>query len=188
MPTATVTLDTRKFEAAVKFVFNNTRRALPEIINRAALVTIIGGKGVEGAMQRTRKAAAGSIRAVPPKAIAAYIAKKYPQQRTKQQMTEAVKKEYKRRVAAIGYTAIVGWNRAAIDLGGTGTRKGSRAGKGYASMGYAIPASYGNYEAIIANTTPAAELIGAQPLQEALDATAADMIAYWQKQTGATFP
>lgn len=179
MPRVTVTLDTRKFEAAVKFVFNNTRRALPEIINRAALVTIIGGKGVEGAMKRTRRASAGAIRAVPDMAIARYL-----RMRGVLPTVEAIKKERKRRIAAIGYTAVVGWARAANDLGG---HSKIRSGKGYASMGYAIPAKAGHYEATIANTTPAAVLIGAQPLQEALNDTAQDMIDYWQQQTGAIF-
>ena len=183
MPTPTVTLDTRKFEAAVKFVFNNTRRALPEIINRAALVTIIGGKGVEGAMKRTRRAAAGAIRAVPDGAIAGYLRSKGVKLGGKQ-LSDAVQKERKRRIAAIGYTAVVGWAKAASDLGGSIK---ARSGKGYASMGYAIPASYGNFTATIANTTPAAELIGQQPLQDALNDTAQDMVNYWQQQTGVVF-
>ena len=182
MPTPTVTLDTRKFESVVKFVFNNTRRALPEIINRAALVAIIGGKGVDGAMKRTRRAFAGSIRAVPVAAIAAYVKQKHGGRGlTRQQLKELVKKEYKRRIAAIGYTAVQGWAKAASDLGGSIRM---RSGKGYASLGYAVPASPGNYEATIANTTPAAELIGQAALQDALDDTTDDMIQYWQVQTG----
>lgn len=184
MPTPTVTLNTTKFEQAVRFVFENTRRALPEIINRAALVTIIGGKGTEGAMKLTRRAAVGAIRAVPAKAVAAYVRQRHIGRMSRTALDALVKKEYKRRIAAIGYTAVVGWARAAQDLGGSIKARG---GKGYASMGYARPASYGNYTVIIANTTPAALLIGAQPLQQALDNTAADMIQFWQAKTGAIF-
>jgi hypothetical protein len=185
VPTPTFTLDTKQFEQAVKFVFENTRRALPEIINRAALVTIIGGKGVQGAMKKTRRAAAGDIRSVPARAVAMFVRRKNKGQKlTPKQIDALVKKEYKRRLAAIGYTATVGWARAANDLGGSMRMRG---GKGYAQMGYAKPASYGHFEAVICNSTPAAELIGAQPLQEALNETAADMIQFWQARTGVIF-
>ena len=183
MPTPTVTLDTSKFEAAVKFVFEQTTRSLPEIINRAALVTIIGGRGVDGVMKRTPRALAGAIMAVPAKEIAGKIRAK-TKGLNPQLIAQAVDRERKRRIAAIGYTAVVGWAKAAEDLGG---RIRARSGKGYASMGYATPASPGRYEAIIANTTPAAELIGVQPLQDALNDTAQDMIQFWQQKTGAAF-
>lgn len=184
MPDAYIELDTSKFNQAVHFVFENTERALPEIINRAALVTIIGGKGVQGAMQQTMKAAASTIRAVPIKAVTAYIKRKNPIKYNLKTLDAAVKREYRRRVAAIGYTAVAGWAKAANDLGGNARE---RSGKGYASMGYAKPAAHGNYEAVIANTTPAAELIGLEPLQAALDDTSRDMIEFWEQKTGVIF-
>lgn len=188
MVNVTVQLDTAKFDQAVKFVFDNTRRTLPEILNRAALVTLIGGAGVEGAMKKTRRADAGDIKAVPKAAIAAYVrGKNRGSKLSRQGLAQLVKKEIKRRIAAIGYTAIVGWNAAVVDLGGHGGKGGGRSGKGFASMGYARPATHGHYEVTIANTTPAAEMIGAGPLQDALDETADDMIRFWEAKTGAIF-
>lgn len=181
----TVVLDTSKFEAAIKYVFDNTRRTLPEIINRAALVTIIGGKGVDGAMQRTRRATQDAILSVPASAVASYVMKRHAGQHlTRKQITQLIKKEYKRRIAAIGYTAVAGWAKAARDLGG---KIKVRKGKGYASMGYGKPASYGDYEAVIVNTAPAAEKIGTQALQDAMNDAAADMVKFWEQKTGVIF-
>jgi hypothetical protein len=188
VPNFTIQLDTSKFEQAVKFVFANTQRALPEILNRAALVTIIGGQNVDGAMQRTPRASKEAIRAVPAKAVASYVLHKNAGiSLTKTQLKQLIAKEYRRRVAAVGYTALVGWSYAAQDLGGRGMKGGHSKGKGFYTYGYAKPATYGHYEVIIANTTPAAELIGSGPLQAALNDTAADMIDYWQRQSGAIF-
>ena len=46
------------------------------------------------------------------------------------------------------------------------------AAKGMRQWGTLYPLELGNYTATIANTTPAAEMIGQQPLQDALNATA----------------
>jgi len=178
MPEVTVEFDTSRFEAAVKYVFENTQKSLPEIINRAALTTIIGGRGVTGAMQRTQKAARAKIMGVPVKLVAGRIMNKHKGQKlTKAQIDILVRKEYKRRVAAIGYTANVGWNNAAIAFGGRGIGKHA-AGKGYASEGQGIKATAGNYVAELSNTTPAAGLIGWKPLQEALDDVSRDIVEH----------
>ena len=63
-------IDTKPLEKAILFVAENTSKELPDIINRAGLVTIIGGKGVQGAMKLTPRAAAARINAVPVKDIA----------------------------------------------------------------------------------------------------------------------
>jgi hypothetical protein len=206
VPDATFELDTTKFRQAVEFVFENTRKTAPDIINHAALVTIIGGKGVQGAMQLTRRALKSAILAVPVKIIAGVVMKKHKgefvtRQRTRRgqkafivgqaantraRIKELVQREYRRRIAAIGYTALVGWNNAAIAFGGSGVGK-KAVGKGYAAFGYGKPAQGMNLVAEIANTAPAALSIGAQPLQQALNNATQDMIDFWEEKSGEIF-
>lgn len=172
-------LDLTRFRQAVHYVFENTHRALSDIINRAALVSIIGGKGVQGAMQRTPQAAREKILAVPIKEVAGRLHNKFGGQKFRRDVfNDMIKKEYKRRVAASGYTARVGWNKAAIDLGGHGIGK-EASGKGYATLGYGKLATAGNLEAVAVNTAPAASIIGAKPLQQAIDDAARDMVEFW---------
>jgi hypothetical protein len=175
-----VSIDTSKFTQAVKYVFETSAKALPEIVNRGALVAIIGGRGVQGAMQRTMKASAARIREVDPGLIAAFVRKKYRgQKKTKAEWNRLVKREYARRIAAIGYTANVGWNNAAIAFGGRGIGGRRASGKGYAQSGYGRPAQSGSsVVAEFANTAPAAVLIGQDALQAALNDTARDMVEH----------
>lgn len=189
MPNYNVSIDTREFERAVKFVFQNTAKALPEIVNRGALVAIIGGRGVQGAMQRTRKASASAIRAVDAGIIAAQVHKKFKGQKfTKAEMKRYIRREYARRIAAIGYTANVGWDNAAKAFGGRGIGSKRSTGKGYASQGYGRPASgTTNVVAEFVNTTPAAVLIGAEALQAALNETARDLIQHAEEKMGKIF-
>jgi hypothetical protein len=189
MPDYSASIDTTKFAQAVKFVFENSAKAIPDIVNRGALVAIIGGRGVQGAMQRTMKASAARIREVDPSIIAAFVRKKHKgQKHTKAEWNRLVKREYARRVAAIGYTANVGWNNAAMAFGGRGIGRRS-TGKGYASSGYGKPAiaTTGAVTAEFANTAPAATLIGQAPLQDALNDTARDMIQHMEEKIGGIF-
>jgi hypothetical protein len=178
MPGFQVEVDTRELMAAIRYVFDNTHKTMPAIVNRAALVTIIGGKGVTGAMRRTMRASRQSILAVPEKLVAGHVMNRHKGEKlTRTQIKALVKKEYRRRVAAIGYTANVGWSKAARAFGGTGV--GRRAtGRGYATLGYGKPASSGDLAAEAVNTAPVAALIGAKPLQEALEDTARDMVEH----------
>jgi hypothetical protein len=188
MPSVNVEIDTHEFEQAVKFVFEQSEKSLPEIINRGALVAIIGGKGVKGAMQRTPKALKSKIEAVPVKKIAKHVLYKHKGEKlTRKQLSQLIRREYRRRIAAIGYTALVGWNNAALAFGGRGIGRRAQGGKGYAQRGSGVPAQAGNYVAEFTNTAPAAALIGEQALQDALDQTAQDMIAHWEEKAGVIF-
>lgn len=176
-----VRLDLTAFHDAVRFVYDNTQRDLPDIITRAALVSLIGGAGVIGAMKRTPKAAREAILGVPEKKVAGYVMNKHRGEKlTRSDVKRLVRKEYRRRVAAIGYTANVGWNKAVIALGGRGI--GSHAtGRGYATLGWGKPADGSQWPMFMAemvNSTPAAQAIGEQPLQDALDDTARDMVQF----------
>lgn len=187
MPSATVTIDTSAFERAVKFAFAESEKSLVEIINRGCLVAIVGGRGVKGAMARTPKASRSKILGVDVKKIARHVMFKHKGQKlTRKQISQLIGKEYRRRVAAIGYTARVGWNNAAVAFGGKGIGKRA-AGKGEWSRGSGQPASFGNYVATFTNTTPVAALIGTQALQDALNDTAQDIVQHWEEKAGAIF-
>ena len=175
----TLEVDTSQFNIAARYVFEETRKTLPDIINRAALTTLIGGRGVTGAMKRTRKASRAAIRAVPVERVAGYVMHKHKGVKfTRIQIREIIRREYARRIAAIGYTANVGWNNAVVDLGGHGVGGSRRSSKGLATGGFGRKASPGNFSAEVVNTAPAAAMIGWQPLQEAINETARDMIAH----------
>lgn len=184
MPTYSATIDATKFTQAVKFVFANSAKSLPDIVNRGALVAIIGGRGVQGAMQRTMKASAARIREVDIGIISAYVRKKHKgEKHTKSEWNKLVRREYARRIGAIGYTANVGWNNAAIAFGGKGIGSKRAGGRGLASSGYGKPAvGTTNIVAEFANTAPAAVLIGQEALQLALNDTARDMIEHAQNK------
>lgn len=190
-------LDTSSFKESIRFVLDNTHKKLPDVINRAALATIIGGKGVQGAMQRTPKAAREKILAVPREVIARVVMAKVNQGQfylplrgfrgagagpggsgaRRAEINRLIRKEYSKRLAAIGYTANVGWNNAAKAFGGRGI--GGRAtGLGEAALGEGRPATPGNLVAQFSNAAPAAYLIGQQALQDALDQVSDDMIAH----------
>jgi len=190
-------LDTNSFKESIRFVLDNTHKKLPDVINRAALATIIGGKGVQGAMQRTPKAAREKILAVPREVIARVVMARVNQGQfylplrgfrgagtgpggsgaRRAEINRLIRKEYAKRIAAIGYTANVGWNNAAKAFGGRGI--GSRAaGLGEAALGEGRPATPGNLVAQFSNAAPAAYLIGQQALQDALDQVSEDMIAH----------
>ncbi len=186
-------LDTTKFKATIEFVLTNTKKTLPDVLNRAALYTIIGGKGVKGAMQRTPKASRQAILDVPRNIIAGVVMKKISQgqmylplgrgakRHRRVEFNRLIRLEYARRVASIGYTANVGWNNAAIAFGGRGI--GSRAkGIGLASEGYGSPATIGNLVARFGNAAPAATVIGKQALQDALDDVSRDMIEHTKQR------
>jgi hypothetical protein len=174
-------IDSREFDRAIQFVFDHSHKLIPDIMNRGALVAIIGGRGVTGAMKRTKKANASAIKAVPVQAIAARVAQKarmLGKKLTPAEFRAAISTEYRRRVAAIGYTANVGWNNAAVAFGGWGIGKRAESKVGYASDGYGKRATASLLVAEMVNTAPAADLIGREALQDALNDTARDMIEH----------
>jgi len=178
-------IDTKPLEKAILFVAENTSKELPDIINRAGLVTIIGGKGVQGAMKLTPRAAAARINAVPVKDIAKDVmarAKRKGERLNKQDIALRIGKEYRRRIAAIGYIAVVGWNKAAIALGGHGIGRRGSSHVGWAELGGARPAIRGALECEFWNSTPVAAEIGAQALQTAIEQTSVDMIDHIQQK------
>ncbi len=182
-------LDLTQMLGAITYVHRNTQKTLPDIINRASLVAIIGGKGVAGAMKLTPKASAAKINSVPVEAIAKVAmarARARGEKLTRRQVAQAIGREYRRRIGAIGYTAYVGWNKAAIAFGGRGV--GHRAaGQGYASRGYGLVATFSRLIAEFVNTAPAAEIICREALQTAVNQTAADMIDHVQQKMQALF-
>ena len=172
-------LDTADFSRAVTYVFENSHKTLPEVLNRGALTAIIGGRGVRGAMQRTPRAAREAILAVPVDQVARMVmAKHRGEKMSRLRVKQLIRKEYARRIAAIGYTATLGWNNAAIAFGGTGV-KGHGPGKGYYEFGSGKVATLSDLVAEGTNTTPAAAFIGEQPMQEALDDVAEDRVEFW---------
>lgn len=185
-------LDLREFQAAIREVMTSSRKTESEILNRAGLVAIIGGKGVRGAIHRMPRADRGKINSLTVKQLAGAVIKqakakgKWPM--TRQEFRKAITAERGRRRRAIGYTAGPGWSNAAIAFGGRGV-KGKQAGfaQSKASKGYGDKATPQNLMAELVNTAPAADLIGRQALQEALNDTARDMVRHARERLQRTF-
>jgi len=59
--TPTMDIDTKELQAAMQLYSRATRKDEVEIVNRAAMVTLTGGKGVVGAIRRTKKAETRAI-------------------------------------------------------------------------------------------------------------------------------
>lgn len=171
--------DTREFNAGVDAVLTACRdKTHPEVLNRAALHTIIGGKGVQGAIQRTPRA---NVESITPEKVAPHVAKvlRYNGQKvTRAEFKRLVKKEVTRRKRSKGYTAGPGWSKAAQAFGGRGVRTQKGFPQSEAAKGYGDQATPGNLVAEIANTAPAAEIIGTKPLQDALNDVGRDMQEY----------
>lgn len=198
--------DLREFAKAVDEVKRNTRKTEPEIVNRAALTVIIGGRGVRGAIQRTPRADKGKIAGVSERQLTAAVVKKLEKKgklpmvgggkRNKRgqfqkvggiNLKAEVRKERARRMRSIAYTAGPGWDKAAQALGGRGVGKQPGFERSEAAKGSAKRATIASVAAVIENAAPAAHSIGGAALQGALDDTARDMMAYARKKLEATF-
>lgn len=181
-----------EFAHAVGFVVQATGKDCAEVLNKAGLTAIIGGKGVKGALQRTKKADPGAIEG---RLLADKLAIKIVMSRAKRKGEKLKKNEIARRVKALirkrksgaSYTRGPGWNNAIIALGGRGVRTNRRFASSEARYGSGKLATPGDLVAIITNTAPAAERIGTTPLNLALQATARDMVAYGTRKIQATF-
>lgn len=177
-------LNTRRFEEALRFVETTTGRSMADSLNRAALHVVIGSGAGPGAMQLTPKASKGAISAVTARQLAGYVITKAKQTGkwplTREEIKERVKRERKRRQAAAGYTAFAGWNKAAQKLGGKGLRRGIQPGfaRSEAARGDATKATAINLVAEIVNTAPMAERIGGAALQDAINNAAQDLVDY----------
>jgi hypothetical protein len=180
------TLDLAEFERAIIFVLEHSNKTEPEVVNRAALTTIIGGRGVQGAMQRTPKADAQKIKAQLTGELAERIvearARKQGLKLTRQQIKKLAAQLIRQRVSAAGYTRGPGWTPAAQAFGGRGVRTQPRFGKSVARFGYGHKASPSQLVAEIANFAPAADKIGRDALQDALNDASRDMVAYWTRR------
>lgn len=178
-------MDTREFKAAFEQVLSATKKDAPAYLNKKALMVVIGGKGVKGAIQLTPRAKASEIKSIPVKVIAKMVmarAKANGEKLTHVEIGRRVKREIARRAASVGYTAGPGWHKAAVALGGRGVRLRKEFSESKAAKGTARKASPGSLLAEIVNTAPAAAIIGKKALQNAVDNVAADMSRYGAEQ------
>lgn len=185
-----ISLNDSDFADALRFVADATGKEIVALANKYALQTIIGSKGIEGAMQRTPKADRAKIQSLDDKVISGYIARKLRRAgklktTTTAQFKAFVRFERQRRARAAGYTAFIGWTPAAKQFGGTGARgKGKtqidekQFSRSEAKHGGGSKATLGHATAEFWNTAPEAEEIGTDALQAALDAQTADMLEY----------
>jgi hypothetical protein len=183
-------LDTRQFARAVDFVVRETGKDFVDVVNRAALTAVIGGRGVKGAMKRTPRAEKAKIVAVDVKQIAAFVLKRARAKGVKlggRALAKEVRKEYRRRVSSIAYAAGPGWHNAAVALGGKGVKVQAGFIKSQARHGSGSKARGGKLVAVIVNTAPAIEKIGVEALQDALADVSQDMISHVQKTVQRSF-
>lgn len=205
-------LSSSELSRAIDFVRTTTTKDVADIINRAGLVVVIGGRGVKGAIQRTPRADAGKIAGVSDSQLAAAVATKLRKKGVKlgrgngksgrnskgqfvkgggvssAQFKNMVKRERARRLKSRGYTAGPGWSKAAQAFGGKGVR-GVQSGFGNseAAKGSGSKATPSRAVGIIENTAPAAEKTGEVPLQEAMKDTARDMVEHGTRRLQRTF-
>ena len=183
-----MTLDTSEFEGACRFVIAATGKEAAPLVNKYLLQTIIGAKGIEGAMQRTPKADKSKIAAITDRQIRAAIARRLRKSgklksTSGSEFQAMCDTEKKRILAASGYTAFIGWTPAAKAFGGTGpVGAGKPQANNYtkyeAGKGTGQKATVSRLVAEAINTAPQIEEIGVEALQESLDAQSEDMVAY----------
>lgn len=186
-----MTLDYRPIQRAISFAINQVGRDAADTLTRAARMTVIGGKGVKGAIQRTPRADRSKIKSLDDKIIAAAVAEKL---RKKGKLKGVSGKQFKaycryekqRRLRSIGYTAGPGWHEAAVSVGGRGVRVQKGFGKSEARRGSGKKATPNHLVAEIVNTAPAAEKIGLIALQEGLNDAARDMEEHGQRKIAKT--
>jgi len=185
-----LTLDYRQFERAMRFQMQVTPRTCEDILTWAGGTLIVGSSTVDGAIQRTPKAEASKVNAVPDAKIAMAIrkkAKKKGRKMSRADMKKAVAKERRRRKQSRAYTAGPGWHKAAVAMGKRGVRIQGGFSKSEAAHGSGKKPTAKSLVAEIVNTAPAIEKIGREALQAALDDTASDMTAYATKKLNEQF-
>lgn len=181
------TLNISNLVDALLFVERETGRSVTDSLNRAALHVIIGSAKYPGAMKLTPKADRSKIAAIPLRQLQGFVIRRNKRQgkgkMTTAQIMEAARKERRRRCASIGFTAFVGWNKAARQLGGRGIR-GVQSGfpSSSAFKGWGRKASIVSKVATIVNTATAAEKIGFPALQQSINNAAKDLEDYATKK------
>lgn len=183
-------VSTIDFADAMDFVLEESGKDSAEILNRAGLHAVIGGKGVRGAIQRTAAADRGKILAVTDAQLGRVVVKRAAakgEQLTLSERKKRVKKERGRRLSSIGYTKGPGWHKAAKAMGGRGVRTQKGFEKSDAADGGGKKASPFSLVAEIRNTAPAGEKIGYDPLEAAIDDVARDMVDHAARKYGGTF-
>lgn len=180
-------LDTSNFARAIGFVVVASGKDASVVLNKAGLTALIGGKGVQGALHRTPKADAARIeRSLLNDKMAIKIvmarARIKGEKLTRREIGKRVKRLISSRKSAVAYTRGPGWNNAIKGMGGRGVRTSKRFERSEARHGTGEPSTPETLVAKIVNTAPAAEKIGTQALQDALNDTARDMEEFWSKK------
>lgn len=181
------TVDIRQFQDAVAFVKKAAKKDEAIILNRAGLTCLIGGKGVKGAVQRTPRASAANIKREDVRRFILGKLRKLGRKVTKQTLSKLVTSEMRRRKASIAYTAGPGWHKAIVAMGGRGVKTQKGFNQSEASKGKGRKATESKLEVFLENTAPVAASIGFQPLQEALNDTARDLVEYGTRKLQETF-
>ena len=178
-------LDTSAFASAIRQVERATGRAAMDSLNRAALTTIIGAKGVAGAMKLTPKADKAAIAALTDEQLRGAVVKRARDKGnwplTSAEIKKLVKKERAKRKRASGYTAFAGWNNASKAFGGRGIGSkldSARFAQSEAKKGSGTKATAADLAARLVNAAPMADQIGRRALQQAIDNAAADLVVY----------
>lgn len=179
-------LDLREFSEALRFVEEVTQKEAPVLLNKAALNVVIGGAGYMGAVQLTPKADAGRIRASLPLDVAVRIVRKRAALAgrflSRAAAVKAARALIRERQRAAGYTRGPGWSKAARAFGGRGVRTTERFEVSMARFGMGKKASAQDLVAELLNTAPAAEKIGFQALQQAVNNVVRDLVAYGERK------
>ncbi len=180
--TADFHIDTRAFAQAVAFVERESGKDGAEILNKAGLSVIIGGRGFRGLIQLTPRADAGQIRGMPIPVLVAAVIRRRGDGLSRAELRNAVKAERARRLRSRGYTAGPGWHKAALAFGGRGVRTQPGFSRSDAAKGSGKKARPANLVAEIVNTAPAASRIGSAALSQALSGVTADLTAYGNRK------
>jgi hypothetical protein len=206
-----ITVNTTKFEAALKDILKYTSREAAVVLNSTAIEVIttaaaltkkadpavIEKKLTTGVVARTHTKAGRLLKK--PKVLAykpaelVYMILQARQRKAGKpglnnaDMSREAQKLIKRRKSAVGYTAYAGWQKALLAVGGRGFGRAPKFDNSSASKGYGIKATPDKLIAKMVNTASAIELYGAGPLQEAIDLKTAKMIARVEQKLAARF-
>jgi hypothetical protein len=206
-----ITVDTSRFEAALKDILKYTSRETAVVINSTAIEVIttaaeltkkadpavIEKKLTTGVIARTHTKTGKVLKK--PKVLAykpaelVYMVLNARQRKAGKpglnnaDMSREAQKLIKRRRAASGYTAYAGWQKALQAVGGRGFGRAPKFEGSSAAKGYGIKATPDKLMAKLVNTASAIELYGVAPLQEAIDRKTAAMIARIEQKLAARF-
>jgi hypothetical protein len=206
-----ITVDTTRFEAALKDILKYTSRETALVINSIAIEVIttaaeltkkadpaeIERKLTTGVIARTHTKTGKVLKR--PKVIAykpaelVYMILNARQRKAGKPglnnaaMSREAQKLIRRRRAASGFTAYAGWQRALQAVGGRGFGRAPKFDGSSAAKGYGIKATPDKLMAKLVNTATAIEIYGVKPLQEAIDLKTAKMVARVEAKLAAKF-